>query len=270
MTSAVRYFIELHFCRRSFACKEDAFGVTISNCRVSSQANDPDQTEWFWTSGRDCIGFAASRAPADSALFLGRSITSYLLLTAFDLSLGLMLIIGTTRDRSDPTTVDPRATWLASRLTAVLVLAIFFGIVAAIITVPIGMPVFIFGLTKAGNLPDLLSHPNFWVTAAVMAIATGTRAQLSFESVTTPGERGTSPYAAPVIGDLESDRRRSKAANAAQVTIIATYVALSYLLINFGQRGLFILPILFAAFLVFYDTRPALAQRIFPRLWRQV
>src|ERR1043165_10171069 len=87
------------------------------------------------------------------------SITSNLLLTAFDLSLGLMLIVGTTRDRSDPTTVDPRATWLASRLTAVLVLAIFFGIVAAIITVPIGMPVFIFGLTKAGDLPGLFSHP---------------------------------------------------------------------------------------------------------------
>src|ERR1700745_601351 len=74
------------------------------------------------------------------------SITSYLLLTAFDLSLGLILIVGTTRDRNDPTTVDPRATLLASRLTSVLVLAIFFGIVAAIITVPIGMPALIFGL----------------------------------------------------------------------------------------------------------------------------
>lgn len=201
--------------------------------------------------------------------FWGGNITSYLLLTAFDLSLGLMLIVGTTRDRSDPTTVDPRATWLASRVTAVLVLAIFFGIVAAFITVPIGMPVFIFGLTKAGELPDLLSQPNFWVTAAVMAISTGTRAQLSFESVTTPGERGTSPHAAPVIGDLEGDRRRSKAANAAQVTIIATYVALSYFLSNFGQHGFFIFPILFAALLVFYDARPDLAQQIFPKLWRE-
>jgi hypothetical protein len=200
--------------------------------------------------------------------FWGGSITSYLLLTAFDLSLGLMLIVGTTRDRSDPTTVDPRATWLASRMTAVLVLAIFFGIVAAIITVPIGMPVFIFGLTKAGDLPGLLSHPHFWVTAVVMAISTGARAQHSFESVTKPGERGTSPHAAPVIGDFESDRGRSNAANAAQVTIIATYVALSYLLSNFGQSGFFILPILFAGLLVFYDARPDLAQRIFPRLWR--
>jgi hypothetical protein len=198
----------------------------------------------------------------------GGSITSYLLLTAFDLSLGLMLIVGTTRDRSDPTTVDPRATLPASRLTAALALAAFLGAVAAIITVPIGMPAFIFGLTKAGDLPELLSHPNFWVTAAVMALTAGARAQRAFEAVTTPGEYGTSPQAAPIIGDLEGDRRRSNAANAAQVTIIATYVALSYLLSNFGGRGFFIFPILFAALLIFYDARPDLAQRIFPALWR--
>ena len=196
-------------------------------------------------------------------------ITSYLLLTAFDLSLGLVLIVGTTRDRNDPTTVDPRATLLASRLTSVLVLAVFFGIVSAILTVPIGMPAFIFGLTKAGELPELFSHPTFWVTATSMALATAVRAQQSFEATTTPGERGTSPQAAPVIGDLQADRQQSKAAYAAQVTIIATYVALAYLLSTFGWNGLLVFPILFAALLVFYDARPDLAQRIFPRLWRE-
>src|SRR3954468_20708881 len=95
-------------------------------------------------------------------LYLWRgSITNYLLLTAFDLSLGLMLIVGTTRDGSDPTTVDARATWLASRITAVLALAIFLGIVAAIITVPIGMPAIIFGLATAGDLPALLTSLSF-------------------------------------------------------------------------------------------------------------
>lgn len=103
------------------------------------------------------------------------SITSYLLLTAFDLSLGLILIVGATRDRSDPTTVDPRATWLVSRLTAVVALAAFLGAVAAIITVPIGMPAFIFGLATAGDLPALLAQPNFWITATGMALATGAR-----------------------------------------------------------------------------------------------
>jgi hypothetical protein len=203
-------------------------------------------------------------------LYLWRgSITSYLLLTAFDLSLGLILIVGTTRDKSDPTTVDPRATWLSARLTSVLVLAVFFAFVAALISVPIGMPAFVFGLTKAGDLPELVSRPNFWITAAVMALMTGARAQHSFETVTTPGKRGTSSHVAPIIGDIDSDIRRSKAANAAQITIIATYVALSYLLTSFGRPGFFILPIVFAAILVFYDTRPDVAQQIFPKLWRE-
>src|SRR3954470_2115302 len=99
-------------------------------------------------------------------LFHG-NLTSYLLLTAFDLSLGLVLIVGTTRDRSDPTTIDPRATLLASRLTAVLVLAVFFAVIAFISSVPIGMPALIFGLATAGDLPALLTSSSFWVTAVV-------------------------------------------------------------------------------------------------------
>src|SRR3954470_9876356 len=85
------------------------------------------------------------------------NLISYLLLAAFDLSLGLVLIVGTTRDRTDPTTVDPRATLLGSRLMAAVTLAIFLGIVAAVITVPIGMPAIIFGLATIGDLPALLS-----------------------------------------------------------------------------------------------------------------
>jgi fatty acid desaturase len=67
----------------------------------------------------------------------------------------------------------------------------------------------------------------------------------------------------------QQDRKRSLAANAAQVTLIATFVALCYLLINFGHWGLYALPILYTALLVFYDVRPDLAQRIFPELWRE-
>ena len=197
------------------------------------------------------------------------NITGYLLLTAFDLSLGLMLIVGTTRDRRDPTTVDLRATGLIPRLSAVLVLAIFLGLVAAVISLPMIMPAVIFGLTNGVDWGALVSRPGFWMTAATMALLTGVRAQLSFESVTTPGEIGTSPQAAPVIGDLERDRRRSLAANAAQVTIIATYVALSYLLSFVGESAFFVFPILFAGLLAFYDTRPDLAQRIFPNLWQK-
>ena len=180
-----------------------------------------------------------------------------------------MLIVGTTRDRRDPTTVDPRATWLISRLTAVLVLAIFLGFVAAIISLPMSIPAIVFGWASGVDWRALFSRPGFWISAAVMALVTGARAQHSFETVTRPGEIGTSPHAAPILGDLEQDRRRSKATNAAQVTIIATYVALSYLLSIFGRAGLFVFPALFSALLVFYDARPDVAQRIFPKLWRE-
>jgi hypothetical protein len=40
-------------------------------------------------------------------------------------------------------------------------------------------------------------------------------------------------------------------------------------LITFGRRGLGALPILYAALLVFYDARPDIAQRIFPKLWQK-
>lgn len=202
--------------------------------------------------------------------YLGRAnITSYLLLTAFDLSLGLTLIVATTRDRRDPTTVDPRATGWAARLTAVTVLAIFLGLVAALISVPMIMPAVVFGLANGLDWGALFARPGFWMPAAIMALLTGARAQESFERVTTPGEIGTSPQAAPIIGDLEGDRQRSLAANAAQVTIIASYVALSYLLSIVGGSGLYVFPILFAGVLVFYDTRPGIAQRLFPSLWQE-
>ena len=93
------------------------------------------------------------------------SSTSYLLLTAFDLSLGLMLIVGTTRDAKDPTTVDPRAAWLISRVTATLVLSIFLGLVAAILSIPLGLPAFIFGWATGVDWHALVLRPGFWISA---------------------------------------------------------------------------------------------------------
>lgn len=196
------------------------------------------------------------------------SIPSYLVLTAFDLALGLMLIVGTTRAKTDPTTVDPRATWLVARLTAVVVLAIFLAAVAAVLTVPIGMAAFIFGSSTGVAWSALVREPSFVLAVVAMALTAGAQAQQRFEAVTTPGERGTAPQVAPIIGDLEGDRRRSQATYAAQVTLIATYVALSYLLSIFGGWGYSVLPLVYAALLVGYDVRPDLAQRILPDLWR--
>jgi len=36
-----------------------------------------------------------------------------------------------------------------------------------------------------------------------------------------------------------------------------------------GRFGLYALPILYTALLVFYDARPDLARRIFFKLWRE-
>lgn len=196
------------------------------------------------------------------------SIPSYLLLTAFDLALGLMLIVASTRERSDPTTVDPRATWLAARVTAVVVLAVFLGIVAAVLTIPLGMPALVLGASTGVDWWAAMAEPSFWTAVAAMALSAGARAQQRFEATTTPGVIGTGPHAAPVIGDIELDRRRSQAAYAAQVTLIGTYVLLSYAAGVLGRRGFTVLPILYAAVLVFYDARPDVAERVFPELWR--
>jgi len=190
-------------------------------------------------------------------------------LTTFALAPGLMLIVGTTRERSDPTTVDPRATWLVSRLTAVVVLAIFLGAVAAVLTVPIGMPAFIFGASTGVDWLALAREPSFILAVAAMALTAGVQAPHRFEAVTTPGAIGTVPQVAPIIGDLAGDRRRSQGRYAAQATLIATYVALSYMLGTFGRWGYFVFPIVYSVLLIGYDVRPGRAQRILPDLWRR-
>ena len=195
------------------------------------------------------------------------SVQGYLLLTAFDLALGLMLIVGTTRNRMDPTTVDPRAAWLSARIAAALIQGVFLGVVAAFLLIPLGLPAFISGMEAHVNWVDLVTRPRFYLTVAFMMLSAGVRAQLRFEATTRVGERGTSLHAGPVVGDLARDRRSAQAAYAAQVTLIAVYLLLCFLLICFGRNGLYILPALYVALLVFFDARPDIGQRIFPDLW---
>jgi len=197
------------------------------------------------------------------------NIAGYLLLTAFDLSLGLMLIVGTTRERKDPTSVDPRSRWLVMRLLAVLVMAVFLALVAVIVAMPIAAPAFIFGLSTGVDLWAVVSDKAFWIPVVGMSLLAAVRAQGAFEATTTPGRRGEPSREGPVIGNLEQDRKRSLADNAAQVTMIATFVLLCYLLLAFGRWGMYTLPILYAALLVFYDARPDIAQQIFPSLWQK-
>jgi len=201
--------------------------------------------------------------------FYHGSVPGYLLLTAFDLALGLMLIVGTTRDVNDPTTVDPRAALLGSRLTAALVLAGFLGGVAAILTIPLGIPAFISGMKAQVDWMALMAQPGFYLPVVLMAVSAGVRAQLQFEATTRVGEWGTSLHAGPIVGDLARDRRMAKAAYAAQVTLIGVYVALAYGLSVLGGRAFFIFPVLYAALLVLFDARPDIGRKIFPALWRE-
>ena len=201
--------------------------------------------------------------------FYHGSVPAYLLLTAFDLALGLMLIVGTTRDAKDPTTVDPRATLLISRIMAALILAGFLGGVAAILTIPLGIPAFISGMEAHVDWIALVTRPGFYLPVVLMALSAGVRAQLRFEAATRVGNRGTSLHAGPIVGDLARDRRMAKAAYAAQVTLIAVYVVLAYGLSVLGRHGLFIFPLLYAALLVFFDARPDIGQKILPDLWRE-
>lgn len=194
-------------------------------------------------------------------------IVAYLPLTAFDLALGLMLIVGTTRDKSDPTTVDPRATGVVPRLASVVIIAALFAAAAAIITIPIVMPSLIMGLNDGVDWWEVVSRTGVWSSVAGMSLLAGMRAQEFFEATTSVGTRGAPAQSMPVVGDLEKDRQQSLGANAAQVTLIAGFVALSFVLVNFGGWGIYLFPILFAALQILFDTRPDLVRRALPELW---
>jgi hypothetical protein len=207
--------------------------------------------------------------PLASLYVFHGSFAGYVLLTSFDLSLGLWGIVVTTRERTDATTVDPRSRWLISRFFAVVIVAVMLAVLAGIIAIPIGMPAYLMGLADNETASTMLSRPGIWIPIAAMSLIAAARFQGTFESRTTPGPRGAPTRKGPVIGNLEQDRKVSLAAKAAQVTLIATFAFLCYVLITFGRAGLYALPILYAALLVFYDTRPDIAQRIFPRLWQE-
>ena len=206
--------------------------------------------------------------PLVSLYFLNGSIPSYLLLTAFNLALGLMLILCTLRDPSDMTTVDPRSRWLISRLVSPVVSAIILAVTATLITLPLIWPALYFGLFAEVDWQAVVSRKAFWILAGGAALMAGIRAQLAFDATVTVGTVRGSPYAAPVIGNIAEDRSRSKGAYAAQLTLIATFVVLCYVMLTFSSDSYYVLPIIYSLLVVFYDTRPDLARAIFPKLWR--
>ena len=238
----------------------------------------------FWTSHDD---IAPSLAPAQgvsirnvvidatrhglpllSLYFLNGSIPSYLLLTAFNLALGLMCILLTLRDPSDMTSVDPRSRWPIVPLADLLLVTLVLAVPATLITLPLVAPAFYFGLFASVDWQTVVLRKEFLVLAGGAALIAGGRAQRAFLATVVVGTVGGSRHDAPVIGNIAEDRSRSKGAYAAQLTLIATFVALSYVVLTVGTDSQYVLPIIYSLLLVFYDTRPDLARRIFPKLWR--
>lgn len=207
--------------------------------------------------------------PLASMYYLHGNVASFLLLTAFNLSLGLMFIVGSTRDRGDVTTVDPRSRWLVMRLLATLVVAAFLAFMATIIMIPVAMPALLLGWSAGIEWSPIIKQSSVLLPAALMALLAAVRYQTLFEERTTTGAKGQPSRVAPIVGDLERDRAQSLAGYAAQVTLIATYIVMCFVLIEFRGWGLYAFPPLYAALLIFYDTRPDIAKRILPRLWKR-
>ncbi len=206
--------------------------------------------------------------PLLSLYFLNRSVPSYLLLAAFNLALGLMFIFVTTRDPTDMTTVDPRSRWPILRLADLLFTTLVLVVFAIPITAPLVALAFYFELFGNVDWQTVIFRKQFLMLAGGAALIAGGRALLAFDANVVVGTVGGSRHDAPVIGDIVEDRSRSKGAYAAQLTLIATFVALCYVMLTFGNAGYYALPIIYCLLLVFYDTRPDLARRIFPKLWR--
>jgi hypothetical protein len=207
--------------------------------------------------------------PLTPLYFLHGSVDAFLLLTAFNLALGLMLIVATTRERGDVTTVDPRSRTFLMHWTAILVNMVFLGLVALLVMLPIALPALVLGLRAGVEWRALAARPGVWIPALGMALLASKRAQNLFDERTTVGEKGPASRANPVVGDLEGDRRRSLADYAAQVTLIATYAALTIVLIEFGGWGVYAFPLLYTALLIFFDARPDIGKEIFPKLWQR-
>jgi hypothetical protein len=146
---------------------------------------------------------------------------------------------------------------------------VFLAFLAAIPAMIIGLPAYLFGLHVGIDWRAVAAQPGFWVPVVMMSLFAAVRFQVLFYRRTTPGRRGQPSSKGPVIGNLDEDRRQSLAAQAAQLTLLATFTALCYALITFGETGLRALPAVYTGLLVFYDMRPDIAQRIFPKLWRE-
>lgn len=178
-----------------------------------------------------------------AALYLSDAqAASYLLLTAFDLSLGLALIVALKTDTKLDAARPARWNWIID----IPIMAVSLAVVAAALTLPIGTLVILYGVSASVDWAAILSNRVLWIAVGLMAVFAATHAYLM------------------QVHRRDGAGRRLQASFAAQVTLIATFFLLCW---DFGQPMFYAVPPLYAAILVFYDMRPDFAEELLPSLW---
>lgn len=200
-----------------------------------------------WTP-TDVLAIVARRAQPLLLLWLYGGTEAYLLLTLFDLCLGLAAIPMAAFIRMFAFTVaDSIAGTIDQRGTACAVIAAL----AAVFAVPFGMPLVFLGAVSSVDWWDVLARPGFWASAVVVVLL-ATRHVLLVP-------RGGDP-SAPAQHLAWADR-----GVALQMALLIGFYLLALALTVAGRPGLLALPVLFAGLLVFHDLRPDLMLRVWPR-----
>lgn len=191
----------------------------------------------------DVLAAVARRAQPLLLLWLYGGIEAWLVLTLFDLCLGLAAIPLAVLVRAvAPTVADSPAATLDQRVTAVALMAFL----AACFVVPFGMPLVFLGAAADVAWRAALERPGFWASAGVCVLLAG---------------RGL--LAMPRTGAVP-EPAAAQSAVALQMALLVGFYALVLATAAAGRPALVALPPAFAAVLVVHDLRPDLLRRI----WR--
>jgi hypothetical protein len=196
-----------------------------------------------------------------AALYLsGAKAASYLLLTAFDLSLGLVAIVALKSGAKLDVARLARGSWIID----IPVMAVVFAIAAAVLTLPIGALLILYGVDVSLDWASILFSRSFSIAVGLMAFFAGAHGYFVQAHRARRAPPSTAADPRPVEDSTDGTARRLQADYAAQVTLIATFFLLCW---DFGRPMFYAVPPLYAAVLVLYDMRPDFAEELLPTLW---
>lgn len=210
----------------------------------SAPAIPEPRPQWTPT---DVLAIVARRAQPLLPLWLYGGTEAYLLLTLFDLCLGLVAIPMVAFVRSFAFTVsDSLAGTIDQRATACAVMAAL----AAVFVVPFGMPLVFLGAVAHVDWRAVLGHPGFWASAAVVVLLATRGILMVPRAGDAPG--ATLHYASAQRGV------------ALQMGLLVGFYLLALALTFAGRTGMLALPVLFSGLLVVHDLRPDVVLRMWP------